>query len=105
MEESNGTNLKPILPIHFLKPIYEIRGVLELRPDSGLDRSRSTSTPRGLKVLIGITYTLKLFITRGIKSLWWRLNKCRILSTLKIVFLKNVSTSLPNYSPVPDVIY
>jgi hypothetical protein len=51
MEESNGTNLKPILPIDFFKQIYEISGVLERRVYRWLDRSRSTRTPPGLKVL------------------------------------------------------
>ena len=52
MGESNGTNLKPIAPIHFFKQVFENRRVLVLRPDSWRKKPRSTSTPRGAKVLM-----------------------------------------------------
>jgi hypothetical protein len=51
MGESSGTNLKPVPPILFLKQAYENLRVLVLRLDSWHERPRSTSTPRGHKVL------------------------------------------------------
>jgi hypothetical protein len=53
--------------------------------------------------LIGITCILNYSYVRH-KILMVEANKCRILFTLKIVFLQNVGTYLPNYSKVPEVL-
>jgi hypothetical protein len=60
MEESNGTNLKPISPILFFNKCMKIRDVLVLRQDKWRERLRSTSTPLGLKVLTLCQYYLQL---------------------------------------------
>jgi hypothetical protein len=57
MGESNGTNLKPILPILFYKTAYENQGVLVLRPNTWCERPQSTSAPHGWEVLMASTGT------------------------------------------------
>jgi hypothetical protein len=52
MGESNGTNLRPIVPILLFKKAYENRRVLILHPDSWHERPWSINTPHRRKVLI-----------------------------------------------------
>jgi hypothetical protein len=92
MEESNGTNLKLILPIHFFKQIYEISGVLELRPDRGLDRSRSTRTPPGRKVLTWLSQKKKKNMGDGEKLLTY------LNSALKVLIGTDIFLHLPKKS-------
>jgi hypothetical protein len=51
MGESNGTNLKPILPIAFFKQVYENLEVTVLCRDGWRDRLRSIYTMLGAKAL------------------------------------------------------
>ena len=51
MDESNGTNLKPILPILFLKKFMNIVLVLVPSPDCWRERLLGTSTKTGFKGL------------------------------------------------------
>jgi hypothetical protein len=51
MDESNGTNLKPILPILFLNKLMNIGSVLVPSPDRWCERALGTSTKLSRKVL------------------------------------------------------
>jgi hypothetical protein len=61
MEESNGTNMKPILPIIFFNKRMKIGDVLVLRRYSWRERLRGTITPSGVKVLISLLLHLSSF--------------------------------------------
>jgi hypothetical protein len=50
MDESNGTNLKPILPILFFNKLMKIVLVLVPSPDCWRERLLGTSTKTGRKV-------------------------------------------------------
>jgi len=51
MDKSNGTNLKPILPILFFKKFMKIVLVLVPSPDCWHERLLGTSTKTGFKGL------------------------------------------------------
>jgi hypothetical protein len=51
MDESNGTNLKPILPILFFNKLMNVSLVLVPSPDRWRERALGTSTKLGRKVL------------------------------------------------------
>jgi hypothetical protein len=58
--ESNGTNLKPIIPIAFFKQVYENLEVTVLCQDGWHERLRSIYTTLGAKVL---KYSFIIIIT------------------------------------------
>jgi hypothetical protein len=68
MEECNGTNLKPILPMFFNKRM-KIWMVLVLSRDSWLKRQHGSSTNVGLKVLI-IPLGTKGFLKIAVANMW-----------------------------------